>query len=37
LNLSWNNIGNEGAKALFEALKVNQSLKKLDLEVNNIN
>ena len=36
LNL-WNNaIGDDGAKAIAEALKVNPVLTKLDLEYNNL-
>ena len=31
-----NNIGDEGAKAIAEALKVNPVLTKLDLEYNNL-
>ena len=36
LNLSWNSIGDEGAKALSEALKVNSTLQLLNLDGNNI-
>ena len=34
--LNGNNIGDEGAKAIGEALKVNTSLTKIDLGGNNI-
>lgn len=37
LNLSWNGIGNEGALALGEALKVNNVLVHLDISNNQIN
>lgn len=37
LNLSWNGIGNEGALALGEALKVNNMLVHLDISNNQIN
>jgi hypothetical protein len=36
LELYWNNIGNDGAKAIAEALKVNAVLTTLNLGVNNI-
>ena len=31
LNLAWNGFGNDGALAMGEALKVNSTLKELDL------
>ena len=34
--LRGNNAGNEGAKAIGEALKVNTSLTEIDLKDNNI-
>ena len=34
LNLGWNSIGREGAKAIAEALKVNPVLTKLNLQYN---
>ena len=36
LDLHFNQIGDEGAKAIAEALKVNPVLTKLDLSVNNL-
>ena len=36
LNLGWNSIGREGAKAIAEALKVNPVLNNLDLGYNSI-
>ena len=36
INLHWNNIGVEGAKAIGEALKVNTSLTEISLYENNI-
>ena len=35
VELNNNNIGDEGAKALAEALRVNHTLRKLDLRGNN--
>ena len=32
----WNKIGDEGAKALVEMLKVNSTLRKLDLQKNDM-
>lgn len=37
LDLSWNGFGNEGALALGEALKFNNTLVYLDLSNNRIN
>ena len=31
LNLAWNGFGNDGALAMGEALKVNSTLRELDL------
>ena len=31
LNLAWNGFGNDGALAMGEALKVNSTLKEIDL------
>lgn len=31
LNLAWNGFGNDGALAIGEALKVNSTLRELDL------
>lgn len=36
LNLSWNGIGNEGANALADVLKVNDVLVHLDISNNQI-
>ena len=36
IDLSYNNIGDEGGKAIGEALKVNTSLSEIDLDSNNI-
>ena len=36
LNLGYNSIGDDGAKAIAEALKVNPVLTKLDLRYNNM-
>ena len=36
INLWYNSIGPEGAKAIAEVLKVNPVLTKLDLEYNNL-
>ena len=36
LDISWNGFGNEGAKAVGEALKHNRSLELLDLSNNRI-
>ena len=36
IDLQNNKIGDEGAKAIGEALKVNTSLTKIDLRVNKI-
>ena len=36
LNLRYNSIGGDGAKAIAEALKVNPVMTKLDLEYNNL-
>ena len=36
LNLHYNSIGDDGAKAIAEALKVNPVLTKLYLQVNNL-
>lgn len=31
INLSWNGMGNEGAKALGDALKANSALEEMDI------
>ena len=36
LNLQWNEIGQEGALALAEAVQVNHTLTSLDLEFNDV-
>ena len=36
LNLYYNSIGDDGAKAIAEALKVNPVLTKLDIRANNM-
>ena len=36
VDLSWNSIGNEGAKAIGAALRVNGALTNLDLRYNDL-